>query len=114
MTDYIKTIIYKIVHNENLESEVYIGHTTDFRKRKNHHKTSCNNKTGINSHSHYKIYEYIRNNGGWDCFNMSVVEEYPCNSKEEAREREQYWFNHFNPSLNYRKAYITENESKEY
>jgi hypothetical protein len=114
MVNYNNTLIYKIVHNENVECEVYIGHTTDFRKRKNHHKTTCNNKTGINSHSHYKIYEYIRENGGWDCFVMCEVEKYPCNSKSEAREREKYWFNQFNPTLNNKKAFITEDEVKEY
>lgn len=114
MVDYNNAIIYKIVHKENKEDVLYIGHTTNFRKRKNHHKTTCNNNTNINSHSHYKIYKYIRENGGWDCFVMSEVEKYPSKSKSKVREREQYWFNQFNPILNNKKAFSTEDEIKEY
>jgi hypothetical protein len=114
MIDYNKTIIYKIVHKENVDSEVYIGHTTDFRKRKNQHKTTCNNNTGNNNHSHYKVYEYIRNNGGWDAFIMNEVEIYPCSCKNEARQREQYWSDIYNSSLNNRKAHSTPDEIKEY
>lgn len=114
MVNYSNTIIYKIIHKNNIETDIYIGHTTDFRKRKNQHKTTCNNNTGKNKHSHYYIYEYIRNNGGWDCFIMSEIEKYPCNSKNEARQREQYWCNHFNSSLNNKKAYSSKDEIKEY
>jgi predicted GIY-YIG superfamily endonuclease len=42
--DYTKTIFYKIVCNDLNIKECYIGHTTNFRKRKNHHKTVCNNE----------------------------------------------------------------------
>ena len=34
--DYSKCSIYKIEHIEN-ESLVYVGHTTNFNKRKAHH-----------------------------------------------------------------------------
>ena len=34
--DYSKCCIYKIEHIEN-ESLVYVGHTTNFNKRKGHH-----------------------------------------------------------------------------
>ena len=36
-TDYSKTVIYKIQHIED-ESLVYVGSTTNFTKRKSHHK----------------------------------------------------------------------------
>ena len=42
--DYAKTIIYKLVHKDDLYDEnIYTGHTTDFICRKNHHKSVCNN-----------------------------------------------------------------------
>ena len=41
--DYQNTIIYKIVCNDLNVKDVYVGHTTDFTKRKSHHKSSCNN-----------------------------------------------------------------------
>jgi len=38
-TDYSKTIIYKIVCNDLNVNECYIGHTTNFIKRKGQHKS---------------------------------------------------------------------------
>ena len=58
------TIIYKLCCN-NLEVLFqYIGHTTNFNKRKYCHKHNCNN---MNSKIYnLKIYQIIRDNGGWD------------------------------------------------
>ena len=42
--DYSKTIIYKIVCNDLNIKDCYIGSTTSFTKRKNRHKSNCNNK----------------------------------------------------------------------
>ena len=41
--DYSKTIIYKIVCNDLNITDLYIGHTTNFIKRKATHKSNCNN-----------------------------------------------------------------------
>ena len=44
-TDYSKTIIYKLVHNEDYDNaNIYIGSTTDFIRRKNNHKNCCNSE----------------------------------------------------------------------
>ena len=37
--DYSKTVIYKIVCNDLNVKDVYVGHTTDFTKRKATHKS---------------------------------------------------------------------------
>jgi hypothetical protein len=37
MNDYSKTVIYKIQHLDKDEL-IYVGHITNFTKRKNHHK----------------------------------------------------------------------------
>ena len=39
--DYSKTISYKIVCNDLSITDCYVGHTTDFTKRKSHHKSDC-------------------------------------------------------------------------
>ena len=110
--DYSKTIIYKLVHKEDYDNvNIYIGSTTDFVKRKNSHKRTCNyeNQKGHND----KKYQYIRGNGGWDCFNMIEVQKYPCNDKREAEAREEYWRCHFNSQLNMKRAYTTDEEKKQ-
>ena len=112
-TDYSKTIIYKLVHKEDYDNaNIYIGSTTDFIRRKNAHKTVCCNEKskGYND----KKYQYIRGNGGWECFNMIEVEKFPCNDGNEARAREEYWRSHFNSQLNAKRAYITEEQKKQY
>ena len=111
--DYSKTIIYKLVHNEDYENaNIYVGSTTDFVKRKCCHKTSCNNEKSKEYNE--KKYKYIRNNGGWDCFNMIEIEKYNCNDGNEARAREEYWRCHFNSQLNMVRAYMTDEKKKEY
>ena len=61
--DYSNTIIYKITCKDPNITDVYVGHTTNFVQRKHAHKQSCiNNKS---SNHKCKLYEVIRNNGGW-------------------------------------------------
>ena len=86
--DYAKTIIYKLVHKDDLNDEnIYTGHTTNFRKRKNTHKRSCNNPNSDEYNS--KKSQYIRENGGWDEWLMIEIEKYPCKDVHEAIARER-------------------------
>ena len=78
MPDYSKIVIYKIQHEDN-ESLVYVGSTTDFTKRKCHHKSRCNNPNG-----NTKLYRMINDNGGWNSFRMTQIKEFSCNNKREA------------------------------
>lgn len=96
--DYSKTIIYKLCCLDNNVTDIYIGHTTDFRKRKTQHKSGCTSETG--KKYNIKVYKFIRENGGWDNWKMIQVEEYPCKTKRDAEAREQYWMQELNPTLN--------------
>lgn len=106
---YANTVIYKLVHKDDINDEsIYIGSTTDFIRRKNNHKDCCNN---INKNGYTdKKYQYIRENGGWCEWRMLEVEKYPCNDSNEAREREEYWRSRFNTKLNSKKAFTTNEE----
>ena len=95
-TDYAKSLIYKIQHNENFDL-LYVGSTTDFHKRKHRHKT--NSIAGP-----YKLYKTIRENGGWECFRMIIVKMYPCNSKVELLLEEDKIMQEYRASLNQLKA----------
>ena len=112
-TYYSKTIIYKLVHKEDYDNaNIYIGSTTDFIRRKNNHKSNCCNEKSKEYNE--KKYQYIRGNGDWGEWNMIEVEKFPCNDKREAEAREEYWRCHFNSQLNIRRAYITEEQKKQY
>jgi hypothetical protein len=96
--DYTNTIIYKIVCNDSNITDLYVGHTTHFIKRKCQHKYSCTNENskGYNR----KVYSTIRDNGGWDNWSMIEVEKYVCNDSNEATARERYWFETLEAKLN--------------
>jgi hypothetical protein len=96
--DYSKTIIYKICCKDPSITDVYIGHTTNFIQRKNHHKTSCINENCKN-HNTY-VYKFIRDHGGWDNWSMVEIEEHNCKDKRQAESVEQYWIEKTAASLN--------------
>ena len=96
--DYSKTIIYKIVCNDLNICDVYVGSTTDFIRRKRQHKYNCNNEKS-NSYN-CKVYQTIRQNGGWDNFSMVEIEKYNCNDSNEAHARERHYFELLNAKLN--------------
>ena len=88
--DNSKTLIYKLVHKDDLENKnIYIGSTTDFRRRKNAHKTTCTNPKSKPYNN--KVYQQIRENDGWDTWVMVEIEKFPCTDKREADARERYW-----------------------
>ena len=113
--DYSKTIIYKIVCNDLNICDLYVGSTTDFIRRKGQHKSDCNNEKSKKYNR--KVYQTIRQNGGWDNFSMVEIEKHPCNDSNEARTRERYYFELLNASLNTiypnrnNKAYYEQNKN---
>ena len=62
--DYNNTTIYKIVCTDLSNKDIYVGHTTQFIKRKSSHKHNCNNP--ISKFYNLKVYKTIRENGGWE------------------------------------------------
>ena len=96
--DYSNTIIYKITCKSPDVNEVYVGHTTNFVQRKFCHKQSC---TNIKSPNHNcKLYKVIRENNGWDNWNMEIVNFFNCKDSYEARQKEQEYFVLLKATLN--------------
>jgi len=110
--DYSKMCIYKIVSKDFLITSLYIGSTTDITKRRSHHKYNCNNP---NSKSYNcKIYETIRANGGFENWDVIIIENIPdCKNGEQARTRERFWFETLNAYLNTVRPIVTDDEAKE-
>ena len=98
MPDYSKTIIYRIVCKDANITDCYIGHTTNMVKRRQYHKGSCNNEN--DKHYNLKVYQFIRNNGGWDNGQMIEIEKCPCNDMAEAITCEYENYSLFNSTLN--------------
>jgi hypothetical protein len=106
--NYSNTIIYKIVCNDLLITDVYIGSTTDFVKRKYLHKSDCNNEKRKSYNQ--KIYVIIRENGGWFNWSTIEVEKFPSNDNNECRARERYWYEVLKSNMNSQRPFITEDE----
>jgi hypothetical protein len=88
-TDYSRTVIYKICCNDINITDIYVGHTTDLIKRRCSHKCNCNNPNKKKYNIY--VYQFIRDNGGWDNWSVTPIEEYKCDTPLQARIREQYW-----------------------
>ena len=96
--NYQNTIIYKIQHMDKPDILIY-GHTSEFNKRKNLHKTSSqteplkteslklpskamllNEPKGL----YKQLHQLIKDNGGFDEFKMIEVSKFPCKDGNEA------------------------------
>ncbi len=96
--DYSKCIMYKLCCKDINITDCYIGHTSDFRKRKATHKSDCNNPN--NKRYNLNVYQFIRANGGWYNFDMVMIEEYKCSSSLEAAKRERELYEELKATLN--------------
>jgi hypothetical protein len=96
--DYSNTIIYKIVCKDTNVSDLYVGHTINFVQRKRAHKQSCISNKSPNYNC--KVYEVIRNNGGWNNWKMDIIHFFNCKDQFEARQKEQEYFVSLNATLN--------------
>jgi hypothetical protein len=96
--DYSRTKMYKIVCKDLTITHTYVGHTTQWKDRKSQHKYNCVNE---NSREYnYPVYIFIRENGGWENWTMILIEDYPCENKLQAEQRERYWIETLNANLN--------------
>jgi hypothetical protein len=96
--NYENTIIYKLVCKDLNVKDLYVGHTTNFTKRKSNHKSDCNNPQ--NKNYDVPVYQFIRENGGWENWDMIEIEKYTCEDKNEATARERYWYEELKATLN--------------
>lgn len=102
------TIFYKIVCNDLTVKDIYVGHTTNFTKRKQLHKNCCNNEN--NKNYNLKIYKIIRENGGWNNWSMILIEEMNCENKLEACKIERQFYEELNATMNTQCPYRDKSE----
>ena len=84
--EYSKTVIYKIVCRDVNIKDIYVGTTTDFTRKKSYHKNNCMKPES--PYYNLKVYQFIRENGGWKNFIMVEIEKFPCKDSYEAAARE--------------------------
>jgi len=106
--DYSKTQIYKLVCKDlpNDPTCIYTGHTTNWKQRKSEHK-SRSKMEPTTQYYNYPIYKTIREHGGWDNWDMILIEDFPCESKRHAEAKEQEWIIKIKSEMNTRRACCT-------
>jgi hypothetical protein len=111
--NYSNTCIYFITPKDESNNLAYVGSTTNFRQRKYEHKSYCNKETH-HSH-HYNLYQTIKQNGGWDAFDIYEVEYVPCENAAEKASNERYWYD-FAVANNYKmmNEHVPDRGKKEY
>ena len=85
----------------------YIGSTKNWEARKNSHRYASNNNVQL------KLYQFINNNGGWNNFEMIILES-PCITKHEAVLLEKQYIQNYQSTLNKNKPIRSKDEITEY
>jgi hypothetical protein len=82
-------MFYKLVCKDITITDLYVGTTTDFKSRKNPHKSDCNNGKGENYN--LKVYTFIRDNGGWENWDMVMIPKVVLMNSKPIRWKEVLW-----------------------
>jgi hypothetical protein len=98
MPNYNKSFIYKLCCKDPTITDIYIGSTTNFNRRKNQHKAACTN-SNHKEHNNYK-YEFIRANGGWINYDMILIQVVNVNNKRELEAKEREYIENLKATLN--------------
>ena len=102
--------IYKICCFNKEVNDVYVGSTRNFAQRRNEHKYNCNNPNS--KKHHYKLYQFIRDNGNWCNFNMEIIEILNVKDKNELLAKEREYYEILNSTLNQLRPFRTAEEFK--
>jgi len=107
----MKAYIY-CIYNNKFKRDFYIGSSKKYKKRMIEHKSNCYNP---NSPKHnYKVYKFIRNNGGWSNWSHIIIAIVDVKDKLEKRQIEQVYIDHLKPGLNDKRSYQTPEQLKEW
>ena len=105
--------IYEIKSNDKSITGLYIGSTWDMGKRIGYHTGNCYNE---NSKEYNKsVYRYIRENGDFHTFNMTVIDSGECEDETELRCGEQFYIDMaggIDNLLNERDAFLLPEETR--
>jgi hypothetical protein len=106
-------VVYKLKSKNPNITEFYIGSSCDMKQRITNHKNNCNNS--IIPAYNFKVYEFIRNNGGFDNFEFEILLEVQVKSKKQLKNRyEAKYIIDFKPELNMKIPTIYDDETVEY
>ena len=96
MPDYSKAKVYKLINS--VDDNIYIGSTCNtLYKRKYKHKQDAIRQTNR------RVYKHL-NDIGWENVSIILIEECPCDNRNQLLRREDYHIQSMKPELNSRIA----------
>ena len=102
---------YKFICLNDDINSCYVGSTGNFKKRKADHKLACNNEN--HGSYNYKIYQTIRENGGWSNWKMIEIGETENITKRDAEQIEEEYRKELKADMNMCRSFTTPEERKE-
>jgi hypothetical protein len=90
--------IYKLCIKDGSINDCYVGSTYRLRARRYKHKSACNNPN--DKAYNYLLYRFIRENGGFDNWDLTCLDEMKYNNRTEIKACERRWIEKLKPSLN--------------
>ena len=102
-------MIYKFCCKDTSITDIYIGSTCNFHRRKACHKYCCNNEN--DKRHNLQVYKFIRDHGGFENWEMIMIEERSVENKFQKEKLEREHIERLKPSLN---CFIPTRTKKEY
>ena len=107
--DYSKNITYEIRHKTDDETPPYFGSTCKGEiVRWNKHVYDFLNNRYTDNHKLYMTFKEY----GYENFELVKIEDWPCANYDEARQRETYWCNQYDETLNSKTPYVSAEERR--
>jgi hypothetical protein len=98
MVNYKNSSIYKICCKDTNIKDIYVGSTTNFNRRKGEHKTKCCKEE--NKEYNKIVYKFIRENGGFNNWDMVEICKFSCDNKRELHKEERKYLELLDATLN--------------
>jgi len=119
--NYQNSVIYKICCKDPEIKDIYVGSTTNFKRRMSNHKSICNNEKS--EKYNLPVYRFIRDTGGFENWSIVKIRDVCCKDKYDLVAEERKEFEKLDATLNsqyprrskkeYFKKYREENKEKE-
>ena len=91
--DYSKTVIYQIKCKDTSIPYIYVNFTCNTYIKLYLYKKEYKNGKQC------ELFSKIRKNGGWENWDMIILEKYPCTNKDESKQRLDFWKSKLNNEL---------------
>lgn len=105
-------VIYKICCKDENVKEIYVGSSENFKDRRRSHKKNCKNEI-YKDHNMF-VYKFIRENGGWDNWEMiEICKANECIDKQDLHKKEREYIELLKSTLNNNVPTRTDKEWRE-